>query len=190
MNRKIVSLESQSLIIRQAQLSDAGLIADYFIRNRLFHKPFDPIRPEEFYTERYWQHAIPYDLENFQNDKSLRLFLFDKSDVTTAIGMIHFSGFIRGVFQASYVGYSLDEHAQGKGYMNQALRESVKYMFEELHFHRIMANCMTTNIRSLNLLKKLDFQIEGTAKDYLYIDGRWEDHILTACTNKNYKFNQ
>ena len=190
MNQEVISLESESLLIKQAQLGDADLIADYFLRNRTFHKPYDPIRPEEFFTKQYWQYAIPYDLENSQNDKSLRLFLYEKSNPNKIIGTAHYSGFIRGVFQACYLGYSLDEHAQGKGYMYQALKQSNIYMFEKLKFHRIMANCMTTNTRSLHVLERLGFVKEGTAKDYLYINGKWEDHILTALTNSSYTFTQ
>ena len=50
-----------------------------------------------------------------------------------------------------------------------------------------MANYMPDNIASAQVLKKLGFVIEGTAKDYLYIDDRWEDHILTSLVNPNWK---
>ena len=30
------------------------------------------------------------------------------------------------------------------------------------------------------------FTVEGYARDYLRIDGRWEDHILTAIVNPNW----
>ncbi len=104
--------------------------------------------------------------------------------------MVHFFGFTRGVFQATYLGYSLDEAEQGNGYMHQALSVTVEYMFNDLHFHRIMANCMVSNKKSLQVLQKLDFEIEGTAKDYLFINRNWEDHILTTRINYKHKFNQ
>ena len=188
MNDKYVVLESENLFIRQPHLNDATEIADYFMRNRQFHKPFDPIRPEEYFTEENWSRCIASDLQKFRNDESLRLFLFHKEAPYRVIGMSHYSGFIRGVFQASYVGYSLDESEQGKGYMYQALATTTAYMFETMHFHRIMANCMTENKKSLKVLKKLHFEVEGTAKDYLFINGKWEDHNLTALTNKSYSF--
>lgn len=50
-----------------------------------------------------------------------------------------------------------------------------------------MANYMPHNRRSGNVLKSLGFNIEGYARDYLYINGYWEDHILTSLTNKNWE---
>jgi ribosomal-protein-alanine N-acetyltransferase len=42
---------------------------------------------------------------------------------------------------------------------------------------------MPRNEKSAKLLKRLNFTIEGYARDYLFIDGKWEDHILTSLTN-------
>jgi ribosomal-protein-alanine N-acetyltransferase len=39
---------------------------------------------------------------------------------------------------------------------------------------------MPRNARSAAVLQKLGFDKEGVARDYLKINGRWEDHILTA----------
>ena len=36
------------------------------------------------------------------------------------------------------------------------------------------------NERSGRLLRSLGFTVEGYARDYLYIDGAWRDHVLTA----------
>jgi ribosomal-protein-alanine N-acetyltransferase len=49
-----------------------------------------------------------------------------------------------------------------------------------------MANYLPQNERSARVLKGLGFVVEGYAKDYLYIDGRWQDHVLTALTNERW----
>ncbi len=64
--------------------------------------------------------------------------------------------------------------------MFEALERSIRYIFEELSIQRIMANYMPINTRSAKLLNFLGFTIEGYAKNYLLINGRWEDHILSA----------
>ena len=43
-----------------------------------------------------------------------------------------------------------------------------------------MANYMPINFRSAKLLHRLGFTVEGYAKNYLLINNRWEDHVLTA----------
>ena len=46
-----------------------------------------------------------------------------------------------------------------------------------------MASYIPDNKRSANLLSRLGFEIEGQARQYLRIDGRWQDHVLTALIN-------
>jgi ribosomal-protein-alanine N-acetyltransferase len=50
-----------------------------------------------------------------------------------------------------------------------------------------MANYMPHNERSKNVLKRLGFVQEGYAKEYLLINGQWQDHILTSITNPQWK---
>jgi ribosomal-protein-alanine N-acetyltransferase len=51
-----------------------------------------------------------------------------------------------------------------------------------------MANHMSDNARSGKLLESLGFQREGLAKDYLYKNGNWEDHVLTSLINYDHNF--
>jgi ribosomal-protein-alanine N-acetyltransferase len=46
-----------------------------------------------------------------------------------------------------------------------------------------MANYRPENLRSARLLARLGFIQEGYARDYLFIDGAWRDHVLTARLN-------
>jgi [ribosomal protein S5]-alanine N-acetyltransferase len=99
------------------------------------------------------------------------------------LGWISLSEIVRSVFQAAYLGYMLAENAQGHGYMTEGVRAVVSFAFDELLLHRIMANYMPHNERSAAVLRRLGFTIEGTAKNYLYLDGGWRDHVLTSLTN-------
>jgi ribosomal-protein-alanine N-acetyltransferase len=45
-----------------------------------------------------------------------------------------------------------------------------------------MANYRPENERSGRLLQRLGFAREGYARDYLFIDGAWRDHVLTSLT--------
>lgn len=70
--------------------------------------------------------------------------------------------------------------------MTEALQIAIQYMFEEQNIHRIMANYMPSNMKSARVLQKLGFMIEGHAKEYLLINGKWEDHVLTSLTNPHW----
>ena len=180
-------LSTRRLFVRMAEYTDIAAVTQYYQRNRAFLAPFEPIRPEEFFTEFFWQVQLERSLMDFEQDRSLRLFIFERANPTVVIGSINFNQFFRGPLQACVVGYSLAETKQGQGYMREALTVGISYLFVELNFHRITANYMPRNQRSGNLLKKIGFVVEGYAKDYILINGMWEDHILTSLTNVDWQ---
>ncbi len=183
----MITLKTSRLIVRPPTVEDAAAIADYYRRNRSFHRPWDPTRPEDFFTEEFWGKHIIELLEEQQIRQQLDLFLFKKDVAESVVGKITFSGIVRGALQACFLGYALDADEEGKGLMSEALRVGIDHMFEVENLHRIMANYVVPNTRSAALLKRLGFQIEGVAKDYLRIDGRWQDHVLTSLTNLQWK---
>lgn len=119
-------------------------------------------------------------IKEYFEGKSIRFFIRTQERPDTIIGICNFTQIFHGSFQACYLGYKIDHEYQGKGFMSEALQASIRYVFEELHLHRIMANYMPSNIRSAKLLQRLGFTIEGYAKNYLLINNKWEDHVLTA----------
>jgi [ribosomal protein S5]-alanine N-acetyltransferase len=180
-------LFSRRLVVRVANYQDVAAIAHYYRTNREFLAPFEPIRPEEFFTEHFWQVQLERSSLGLEPEQALRLFIFEESQPEQVIGSINFNQLLRGPLQACVVGYSLAERQQGNGYMTEALSISIRYVFEELNFHRIAANYMPRNQRSGNVLKKLGFVVEGYARDYLLVQGKWEDHILTSLTNADWQ---
>lgn len=127
-------------------------------------------------------------IKECKEGKSARFFLLKKDDPDgDIIGTINFTQIFHGPFQACYLGYKIDRKFEGKGLMYESLSRSIRYVFEDLHLHRIMANYMPSNDRSANLLRRLGFSIEGYAENYLLINHRWEDHVLTALTYEKWK---
>jgi ribosomal-protein-alanine N-acetyltransferase len=46
---------------------------------------------------------------------------------------------------------------------------------------------MLHNFKSAKVLKKIGFDKIGIAKEYLNINGRYEDHIMTQLLKRNFK---
>ncbi len=184
--KKVPRLEGVRTVLRLAHLDDVPTIIDYYIENKIHLAPFEPLRSSTFYTKSYWYEQVKQSLVEFNADRSLRLILLHKED-SKIIGTVNFSNFVWGVFQSCTLGYSLAEAAQGKGYMTEALEVAIDYVFGELNMHRIMAAYLPHNQRSGNLLKRLGFVVEGYARDYLLINGQWQDHILTSLINPEWE---
>ena len=160
----------------------------YFEENREHLERWSPAASALFYTEQFWRERLAQARAEFRQDQSMKLVLFERQHPEgSVVGVCNFSNFVRGPFQACYLGYSLDHRFEGRGLMMEALKAATLYAFEHLCLHRIMANYIPTNERSGRLLERLGFVREGYARDYLLIDGRWQDHILTSLTNSRLK---
>jgi [ribosomal protein S5]-alanine N-acetyltransferase len=181
-------LITERLLITIAPPEAAPRMVEYLQENAEHFAPWDPPPPEGLYSLDYWRDQLAKAATEFHEGRSLRLTLFHRDGFDAEIlGTCSFSQIFRGVFQACYLGYKIGERHEGKGLMQEALQEAIGYVFNELCLHRVMANYMPNNVRSGHLLSRLGFRVEGTAKDYLFINGAWRDHVLTSFTNPNFK---
>ncbi|MGK5595113.1 MAG: GNAT family N-acetyltransferase [Parachlamydiaceae bacterium] len=122
---------------------------------------------------------LNYWLKECQEGRAILLLIRNKSS-HQLIGLCNFTQIFHGPFKACYLGYKIDYAYEGQGLMHEALQAAITYIFNEVGLHRIMANYMPVNARSARLLQRLGFIQEGYAKNYLFINHRWEDHVLTA----------
>ncbi|SFM91624.1 ribosomal-protein-alanine N-acetyltransferase [Izhakiella capsodis] len=180
-----VRLTTDRLVVRLVHECDAWRLADYYATNRDFLKPWEPVRDESHCYPSGWQARLGLITEMHRQSSAFYFALLDVEE-TEICGVANFSNVLRGSFHACFLGYSLGEKWQGQGLMYEALQSAIGYIQRQQRIHRIMANYMPHNQRSGNLLARLGFEKEGYAKDYLLIDGRWQDHVLTALTMKTW----
>lgn len=77
----------------------------------------------------------------------------------------------------------MDERWVDQGYMTEAVARVARIAFQELRLHRIEANIMPWNKRSLRVAEKCGFVGEGVSRAYLRINGKWEDHVHMVLLN-------
>ncbi len=163
---------------------DAAALLDFHRRNRDHLRPWAPPAPTGFLTAQYWQRWTAASRPLYDQDLAVRLVIRGRTEPKGAVlGQISLSQIQRGPFQSALLGYQSDERVQGQGLMTEALRLVVDFALGPLGLHRIGANHLPENERSARLLARLGFEIEGYAKSYLFINGAWRDHVLTALTN-------
>jgi len=68
-------------------------------------------------------------------------------------------------WRSCLTGYELARHAQGQGYMSEALRAIFAWGFETMELERIEAQVHPLNTPSLALLKRLGFVEEGLLRE-------------------------
>ena len=159
----------------------------FFDENREHMGPWEPPRPPDFHTHEFWRVQVGRHRRAFDAGAAVLLFLFPLEDPSQVIGQISYTSIVRGPADMCMLGYALAGHVQGQGYMHEALQASNEYVFKQLNIHRVMANFMPHNVRSNAVLRRLGFIVEGYARDYLYVNGAWQDHVLSSLTNHDWK---
>jgi len=177
-------LETERLLLTIGAPVQAARYLAYAVDNEPHLGPWEPPRPEGYFTLAHWYRRLEQSHDERAKDLSLRLALWRRGDPDGPIlGHANFTQFIRGNFHACFLGYSLDRRVVGKGLMTEALGAAIPYVFGHLKLHRIQANYVPTNERSGQVLRRMGFVVEGYARDYLFIGGAWRDHVLTSRTS-------
>jgi ribosomal-protein-alanine N-acetyltransferase len=98
------------------------------------------------------------------------------SDSAEIVGVVNVNEIVRHSFQSAYLGYyAFTPHAR-RGYMREGLSLMIRYAFSDLRLHRLEANIQPGNTPSIELVKGLEFRLEGVSRRYLKVGGRWRDH--------------
>jgi [ribosomal protein S5]-alanine N-acetyltransferase len=105
-------------------------------------------------------------------------FLIIRSSDNVLLGGLTLANVRRGVAQACSLGYWIGQPFARLGYMTEAVRAVLPFAFGTLRLHRLEAACIPTNTGSIRLLEKNGFVREGYAREYLCINGIWQDHLL------------
>ncbi|MFB9864065.1 GNAT family N-acetyltransferase [Rufibacter immobilis] len=71
--------------------------------------------------------------------------------------------------------YILNQTYWNKGYVTEAAAAMLHYGFEELHLHRIWADCDPRNVGSYRVMEKLGMRREAHFKENIFIKGEWCD---------------
>ena len=168
----------QAYNLRKITRTDAEEYCAFMKRNSDRFRVMMPKSDETQWSPDFWRSKIDAWVQSDEQRSALKFVITD--DHQSIIGDIGFSNIIGGPFQAGNLGYKIDAEFEGKGIMFDSLNASFDAVQSEIPLRRVMANYMPTNARSGKLLRNLGFVIEGYARDYLYLNEAWEDHILTS----------
>ena len=125
-------------------------------------------------------------LENAHQDiyeaKQLRL-IIEESKTNTAIGMIDLFDF-NPQHRRAGIGILVHKKFQSSGFASDALSIFIPYCFKILNLHQIFANIISNNQQSIRLFSNFNFKKIGIKKDWLFIDGVYNDEFIFQLINE------
>ena len=176
-------LQGEKVILRIGDPADWRAWRTVRDASREFLTPWEPTWPSNGLDYTYYCGLLRRYVREWRKGEGYNLHVFLKNEqgqVGALVGGISLNSIERGIAQMGTLGYWMGMPYAGNGYMTEAAGLVCDFAFKGLQLHRLQASCLPTNEPSINLLRRLGFEEEGYAKEYLQINGKWEDHILWA----------
>jgi [ribosomal protein S5]-alanine N-acetyltransferase len=173
------AIGGEGVVLRTPQMTDYPEWAALREASRDFLTPWEPTWPADDLTRSAFRRRIRRYSEDIRTDQGYAFLVFRKSD-GVLVGGLTLANIRRGVAQAGSLGYWMGLQYVRQGYMTAAVHAIIPFALEKLRLHRLEAACIPTNAGSIRLLEKNGFTREGYAREYLCINGIWQDHLLFA----------
>lgn len=174
-------LETERLLLRRLELTDAPLVYDYMQEREiaantlLIPYPY-PAGAAEEWINRTHQSCDEGEGYNFG------LVLKAEERLIGAIGLG-----LRTDHRRAEMGYWLGKPYWGQGFMPEAARRLIAFAFEVLGLNRIHASAFTRNPASARVLEKCGMTYEGTLRGHFFKWGEFVDAALYAITRDEYE---
>jgi ribosomal-protein-alanine N-acetyltransferase len=178
-SESFASIAGDGVSLRTPQMTDYAEWSTLREASRDFLKPWEPTWPADDLTRSAFRRRMRRYAEDFRTDQGYAFFIV-RNDDAALVGGLTLANIRRGVAQAASLGYWMGLPFARHGFMTTAVRTVIPFAFATLRLHRLEAACIPTNAGSIRLLEKNGFAREGYAREYLCINGIWQDHLLYA----------
>ncbi|MCY4094428.1 MAG: GNAT family N-acetyltransferase [Gammaproteobacteria bacterium] len=175
---RLIQKDDLSLVVLEPCVF--GILRKYYLDNREHLAPWEPSRNDAFFTEENIKSVVTSRYEQYSDETALHLCAIDAEEM---VAEVNFTNIVKGAFQCCNLGFSVATSLEGLGTMTKVVKSGIRVIFGKYCLHRIQANYMPRNHRSSRLVENCGFRVEGYAREYLKIAGKWEDHVLTSLIN-------
>lgn len=174
-----LTLEHGRVVLRPPRLKDWGEWARLREASRGFLVPWEPTWPHDALSRAAYRRRLRQYAEEARQGTGYSFLVWRRAD-GALLGGVTLTNVRRGVAQSASLGYWIGAPYARQGYMSEALTAVLDFAFRRLGLHRVEAACLPSNAASRGLLAKIGFREEGYAREYLRINGMWQDHVLFA----------
>jgi len=164
-------LEGRNVNLRIMEREDLPVLLEWD-NNLEFMGEYEPLRQE-----------TRVDLERaYDNLKDAQWFFVEKNDGTKIGYMAHFLA--AGEIE---LGYFIVPSERSKGYVSEAIKVMVDYLFLSKDAVRIQAKADQENVASWKALEKAGFKREGVLRKTFYCRGKWRDDCIYSVLREEWK---
>jgi ribosomal-protein-alanine N-acetyltransferase len=178
---KFPHLETERLFLREITLDDLEFYFRHFNNQQIIegccHPGPDTIDVAKNELELYC-------ISPFKEGRGIRwgIVLKNNNEMIGTLGFYDWNKTVRKV----EIGYDLNPKYWGLGIMTEALLAVLHFCFNTLKLNRVQAIIDSKNDRSINLIRKLDFKLEGVLRQNSSFNGKFRDDFCFSLLKKEW----
>jgi len=172
-------LETEKLILRKIVDEDAEMLYQNIYNNFDYYKyyyqlPFDSFESYKKIVEKY--------KEYYANGNHFRWGIVLKEN-NEMIGLVqlHTKDMLNDNCK---IGYIISYKYNNRGYGKEAVNSIISFGLNKLHFHRIDANIVSTNISSIKLAESVGMHYESERVDSYKLEDKYYNQKVYTIINK------
>ena len=168
-----------SVVLRHPRWADYEAWTELRSDNKNYLTPWEPEWDERHLSRLSYRSRLAKFKKMVSNDEAYPFHIFRASD-DRLIGACNITHIQRQVAQTAQLGYWVGEHYARQGFARASVSAATKFCFQTLGLHRVEAGVQADNAASIKVLDAMGYHREGTARGYLKINGKWQDHDIYA----------
>ena len=173
-----MNIYGKKVILRAMEMEDCELVKDMFNDPEIENLVGGWAFPLSLYAQKRWMES------HYNNHSEMRFVIDTKED--GAVGIYTLTG-IDWKNRRAVIGVKIASNRdRSKGYGTDAILAIMRYVFDELGFHRLDASWLASNPVSSNVLAKCGFVEEGVKREYVYKGGKYIDLVEASILADEY----
>ena len=174
-----VDIKTDRLLLRKFQTSDAEEIFATWTSDERVAK----------YTSWYAHHSV-------EDTKAYVGYMASKNEMSDYNWIIEFDNNIIGSINVCYsdeylgiagISYVLGYEYWGKGYITEATKTVIRFLFNDVNYRKIIAGCDSENIGSSKVMEKVGMKREAVLREHIKRkDGTWGDDFQYCILKKEF----
>jgi [ribosomal protein S5]-alanine N-acetyltransferase len=182
-----IERDTGRLHLRPLRASDASEFVRVHDESQAAWEPWTPLGDPDVDLEERFRRELTRAAQGLSVGTHLRLGAFADDEL---VGLFSLNEIVMGAFESAYASWQVAVSRMGQGYGREGVLALLDIAFTDapvgVGLHRVQANVMPANGRSLRLASRVGFRREGVAARYLRIAGAWEEHVMHAITREEW----
>ena len=171
--------KKQHIRLRAPELSDIDLLFEWENDQDLWYLSNTKLPFSRFDLEQY---VLGSEKDIYSSKQARFMIDANMEDQSSTVGCIDIFDFDPANHRAG-IGIMIASAHRNKGFASAALDEVIDFSFKVLHLHQLYCNIAENNQASLKLFQRKAFLVAGLKKDWIFVDGKWENEVMLQLIN-------